>query len=37
MEAADESKRRGGVAVRLQDVLEKARIEARETLARGYP
>ena len=37
MEAADESKRRGGAPVRLQDVLEKARIEARETLARRFP
>ncbi len=37
MEAADESKRRGGAPVRLQDVLEKARIQARETLARKYP
>ena len=37
MEAADESKRRGGVPVRLQDVLEKARIQARETLDRRFP
>ena len=37
MEAADESKRRGGAPVRLQDVLEKARIEARETLGRRFP
>ena len=34
MEAADESKRMGGVPIRLRDVLEKARIQAQKVLAR---
>ena len=37
MEAADESKRRGGAPVRLQDVLEKARIQARKILTDRFP
>lgn len=37
MDFRNESKRRGGVQVRLQDVLEKARSQARETLTHGFP
>ena len=37
MEAAAESKRRGGAPGRLQDVLEKARIQARQILTSRFP